>query len=162
MDAASSKSRTRKSMRVATIFTGVAACTGGMTQAAHAQAIRPETTARPATAVYGSIRWVLNCAQDNKDSHFMHYSTVISSPYQFRGSICFGFKGSDYSPPGIGVRYECGGNNHGFVEGTNGGRFESYNFGPGNGYHALFWSHLDGVDINSWTGADKCGVAPGV
>jgi hypothetical protein len=37
MGAASSKSRPRKSMRVATIFTGVAAATVGMTQVANAQ-----------------------------------------------------------------------------------------------------------------------------
>jgi hypothetical protein len=36
MDAASSKLRPRKSMRVATIFTGVAAVTVGVTQVANA------------------------------------------------------------------------------------------------------------------------------
>jgi hypothetical protein len=63
MDAAGSKSRTRKLMRVATTFTGVAACTAGMVQVANAQdftqaavkhvgrTARPAVEAAPATPI---------------------------------------------------------------------------------------------------------------
>jgi hypothetical protein len=160
MDATSSTPRRSKSMRVATIFTGVAACTVGATQAAHAQDIRPAVTARPASAIYGSIKSDLNCGLGHRESHWLHLSFYYSY-YMPHMSDCFGYKGYFASPYGTGLYDECGGNNHGFLLGANGGRSQSTTFGPGNGYRAIDWSHLYGIDINSWAGTDKCGVVPG-
>jgi hypothetical protein len=168
MDAASSKSRPRKMMRVATIFTGVAAATAGVTQVANAQEIRPAGAhdirpghaARPAGRVSGSIRYNEACGNQSIDKTWLHVSTNTGSsilPYQ---SYCFGFKGTYVSPPGIGVNYECGGNNHGYLIGVNGGRSKSFHFGPGTGYATLKWSHLYELWINSWTGTDTCGKPP--
>jgi hypothetical protein len=70
MNAASSKSMPRRAMRVATIFTGVAACTVGVTQAAHAQGIGPGTAARPAASHTGSIRISNLCAFNGRDKNW--------------------------------------------------------------------------------------------
>jgi hypothetical protein len=163
-------------MRVATIFTGVAACAVGMAQAANAQVtdpanardVRPPHAARPAGAIFGSIRDASACGARGVDPNWLHVSTNFllgqsrggSPNYTYVTSVCFGFKGEYQSPPGIGINAECGGNNHGFVLGVNNGRSRSFFFGPGTGYHDLSWSHLYTVAINSWTGNDKCGEAP--
>jgi hypothetical protein len=166
MDAASSKprsrSRSRKSMRVATLFTGVAACTlGTATQVAHAQDAAPTV---PAGKSYGSIRYSQNCGNQGIDKTWLHVSTNNSSPYASQipyTSFCFGYKGLWGSPPGIGINYECGGNNHGLLVGvTAAGRKWSTGFGPGTTYRTLHEAHLDGVFINSWTGDDKCPKPP--
>jgi hypothetical protein len=90
----------------------------------------------------------------------------VSTTYYFQSghsftSVCFGNKGDFQSPPYTGVRAECGGNNHGSLLGTNGGQQKIFTFGPGTTYHALGWSHLYTVAINSWTGTDTCLQAPG-
>jgi hypothetical protein len=161
MAAANSKSRTRRSMRVATVFTGVAAAAVGMTQAANAQAIRAPHAARPAGTIYGSIRQVGICGHLGIDPHFLHVSTTSYNEYgYFVFSTCFGFRGDYLSPSGTGIRKECGGDNHGFLDGFNNGRSQSIAFGPGPGYATINWSHLDLVVINSWTGTDACPQAP--
>jgi hypothetical protein len=157
-------------MRVATIFTGVAAATAGMSQAANAEDTAhpaprhtPDTTGhafRPAGRLSGSIRYNENCANQSIDKNWLHVSTNTGSSILPYASYCFGFKGTYLSPPGIGVNYECGGNNHGYLIGVNGGRSKSFHFGPGTGYATLKWSHLDELWINSWTGTDACGKPP--
>lgn len=73
MDAAGGKSSTRKSMRVATIFTGVAACTAGMVQVANAQDVAQAAVkhvgraARPAGRIAGSIRSAVACGYEGTD-----------------------------------------------------------------------------------------------
>jgi hypothetical protein len=171
MTAASSKSRPRKSMRVATIFTGVAAATIGMTQVAQAQetahpAARPTPRnngrfVRPAERVSGSIRQDSDCANRGIDKNWLHVSTNTSfseNPYQ---SICFGFRGMSVSPPYIGINAECGGNNHGYLAGlAANGRSWFSSFGPGTTYRKLVEPHLNEVYIRSWTGTDACGKPP--
>jgi hypothetical protein len=156
-------------MRVATLFTGVAAATIGMAQAANAQEAAPAATHTPkhtggalvpAGRFDGSIRYSTDCANRGIDKNWLHVSTNTGSsidPYQ---SYCFGFKGIWSSPPGIGINYECGGNNHGYLDGENGGRSVSFHFGPGTTYRANKWSHLWDVLITSWTGTDACGLPP--
>jgi hypothetical protein len=169
MDTTSSKPRRRKTMRVATIFTGVAATTAGVMQVAHAQDIRPAGTqdirpghaALPAGRLSGSIRSAPTCGDRGIDKNWLHVSTTFYIGLSFDyTSVCFGFRGTFQSPPDTGVRAECGGNNHGFLLGVNGGRSKSFLFGPGTTYHRLSWSHLYTVAINSWTGADACPRAP--
>jgi hypothetical protein len=170
MDAASGKSRPRKSMRVATIFTGVAACTfGAATQVANAQEAAPHAAAQtlkdagraiPDSAVYGSIRSTYLCFRRGINKTWLHYAAYYSydSPV---GSWCVGYKGLLESPAGVGIYSECGGNNHGLLVGTTAaGRKWSTGFGPGTTYRKLNEAHLTAIYVNSWTGNDKCGKPP--
>jgi hypothetical protein len=159
MGAASSKSRAKKSMHVATVFTGVAAFTTGMAQAANAQdthaAVRPTPkTAHPAGRVNGNIEYIEDCGNYiNSYSNWFHYNTMsatIYSPY------CFGNRGAWYSPPGVGLRSQCGGNNHGDLVGAKGGASVSAHYGPGTTWRKLDWSHFYLITIVSWTGHDGC------
>jgi hypothetical protein len=165
MSAANGKLRSRRSMRVATIFTGVAACTAGATQVANAQEVHPANEARP-TYVYGSIRDSYACGFLGTHKTWLHVSTTSYNSGGAGGtgvsirSVCFGFRGSYYSPPYTGIRAECGGNNYGFLDGSADGRPRSTTFGPGTTYRTLSWSHLYLVRINSWAGNDTCPEAP--
>jgi hypothetical protein len=168
MDDAGSKSRTRKLMRVATTFTGVAACTAGMVQAVNAQDVAQAApkhigrTARPAGRLAGSIRSAVACGYEGTDKTWLHVSTTNewSSGYEYT-SVCFGYKGEFSSPPFTGIRAECGGNNKGTLFGTvDDGYSTSIGFGPGTTYRTIGWSHFDLVTINGWTGTDTCPQAP--
>lgn len=178
MNAGSSKPR--KTMRVATIFTGVAAATAGMTQVANAQEVahhdvRPSSkhvgrTFRPAAAALtnGSIRDASVCGARGVDHTWLHVSTNFllgqsrggSPNYTYVTSVCFGFKGTYSSPPGIGINAECGGNNHGWLAGSKNGHTASVLFGAGTTYRNLSWSHLWALHISGWTGNDTCPEAP--
>jgi hypothetical protein len=160
MDAARTKSRPRRSMRVATIFTGVAACTFGATQVANAQDAARVERAVPDHKLYGSIRYAYLCGARDSDRTWLHYGTYDST-YAPDVSWCFGYKGLSESPPGVGIYSECGGNNHGFLAGiTATGAEWSTSFGPGTTYRKLDKAHLIDVLITSWSGNDKCGSAP--
>ena len=87
MNEASSKSRSRRSMRVATIFTGVTACTfGAATQVANAQDAAHTAVTHPATRAgfaipaggrsYGSIRMAYGCGAAGIDHQWLHVSTT--------------------------------------------------------------------------------------
>ena len=171
MDALSGKSKSRRSMRVATIFTGIAAVTVGVTQAANAQdvahpAAKPTAehaggAIRPAGRFDGSIEEYTSCAGYHVDPHWLHISTA-SLPFYGRGiigSTCFGFKGIYSSPPGTGIYGECGGGNYGYIDGENKGKIVSLAFGPGTTYRHFTWSHYDDVLITKWAGSDTCGFA---
>ena len=58
----------RRSMRVATVFTGIAACTAGVTQVANAQ------DARPMGRASGSIREYTECGIHGVDPYMERYS----------------------------------------------------------------------------------------
>jgi hypothetical protein len=157
-------------MRVATLFTGVAAMTVGIAQAADAQeagqpAPKHVGAIRPAVKrIDGSIQYDDSCWEFSQHPNWQHVATNFpfeSGHYGQVRSVCFGFKGILVSPPGVGVYSECGGNNHGWLDGDNNGTFRSFGFGPGTTYAKLNWSHLSEVMITSWTGADKCGMIPG-
>ena len=141
MDAARTKSRPRRSMRVATIFTGVAAATVGMTQVANAQdAAHPAAkqaskhigrSIRPAGRYDGSIRVVSGCHEHGTDKNWLHLSTGYYTTGNTQTSWCYGYKGAYESPPGVGVNRECGGNNHGYLAGTNDGRSAPWRLAKG-------------------------------
>jgi hypothetical protein len=159
MGAASSKSRAKKSMRVATIFTGVAAFTTGMAQVADAQdthaAVRPTSknigrAVHPAGRVDGSIEYA-DCTEYSYPTWF-HYLAMSRTVF----SYCFGDYGAWYSPPGVGLLSQCGGNNHGGLLGAKGGANVSATYGPGTTWRKLDWSHFYLITINSWTGHDGC------
>jgi hypothetical protein len=162
--------KSKRTLRVATVFTGVAAVAVGMAQAANAQdAAQPaakQTTTLPGRAIgeavriSGSIRSAWNCHYFGEDPSWLHVSTLADSygPYM---SACFGGKGIMHSPPGSGLFAECGGNNKGYINGnSNGGTIESVGFGPGTTYRKVYMAHYDDVVITGWTGADKCPATP--
>jgi hypothetical protein len=160
-------------MRVATIFTGVAACTfGAATQVANAQEAVPQAAGHMTQGVgraiadgksYGSIRMAENCGEYNTDKEWLHVSTTdyYTTYYWQVVSLCFGYKGLWNSPPFTGIKAECGGNNHGLLVGlTAAGDKWSTGFGPGTTYRTIGRAHLSGVFVNSWTGTDKCPQGP--
>lgn len=161
MDAVSTKPRTRRSMRVATIFTGVAACTAGVTHVAHAQDIRPAPRVGP-----GSIRSVTSCAHRGIDHEWLHVSTVSNTTVLGEAlttwvSDCFGYFGTFLYPRGTGISGECGGNNSGYLWGSNGaGGTWGRQFFQGTGYARFHEPHLSSVSIFGWKGTDTCGQAP--
>ena len=162
--------KSRRTLRVATVFTGVAAVAVGMAQAANAQdgaAPAAKQASRhlgraisQAVRIDGSIRSVVNCAFLNEDPTWLHIST-INSGFGHYISVCFGYKGIMESPPGSGMYAECGGNNKGYIDGeSGGGTIESTSFGPGTTYRKVHMSHYDDVLITGWTGDDKCPGTP--
>jgi len=174
MGAASDKSKPRGTMQVATIFTGVAAVTAGMTQAANAQDVAHPAathtskhigrTIRPAGRFDGSIQQSQSCGNRLPVRHptWLHVSTesVVGGVGYGITSVCFGGAGIYSSPFGVGLYGECGGNNYGYIEGYNNGILADLHFGPGTTYRTISWSHYDSVLITSWKGTDKCGMAP--
>lgn len=172
MDALSGKSKSKRSMRVATIFTGVAAVTVGVTQAANAQDVAHPATkptakhaghaVRPDGRFDGSIGYFASCAASHVHPNWLHVSTG-GLPFfgeGIVGSACFGFAGIYSSPPGTGIFAERGGNNYGYINGENDGKIVSTAFGPGTTYRRFTWSHYDDVLITKWTGKDACPAAP--
>jgi hypothetical protein len=148
MDAVSSK--TKRSMRVATLFTGVAACTAAMALGGTAQAATHTTvkhtpkgtrgTAGPAYRTSGNIREVTSCGSNT----WLH---VQSEPN--RHSFCFGFAGTSVPTNEVGVYAQCGGNNYGWLDWPGGDDFVTY--GPGSTYRKLNWAHLSYVHLSSWS-----------
>jgi hypothetical protein len=173
MNVASGRSKPGRSMRVATVFTGVAAATVGMTQVANAQevahpAARPTSkniarAVRPDGVYAGSIKEVPGCGGKGIDKTWVHISTgYYISAHNDETSWCYGFAGTYESPPGAGINRECGGNNYGYLMGDyypTGSWF--FNFGPGTTYASLNKSELQNVTIFSWSGKDTCPQAPG-
>src|SRR5580693_8428439 len=118
--------RAGRSMRVATLFTGVAAMTVGLAQAANAQE-GAKPSARPALKhgagpdaippgggkQSGSIQYYRNCGEGlGTHSHWQHTAVAFSKTsygFYIPGSDCFGFKGTLVSPSGTGAISECGG-----------------------------------------------------
>jgi hypothetical protein len=167
------KSKRSRAMRVATIFTGVAAATVGMTQAANAQEVA-HPVGKPAVGqvggavlpdvrrLFGSIQYYDSCAAHNTHPTWLHVATFFSSSQaiggQYEASVCFGFKGSLSSPPGHGMVGECGGNNYGFLLGiTQNDTSDKFWFRPGTTWNNAFdWKSLDNVFISRWAGNDTC------
>jgi len=154
MNAVSSKPK--RSMRVATIFTGIAACTAGMAYGGTAQAATTHTTVKhtskhigltvkPAYRSSGSIREVTSCGSNT----WLH---VMSEDNY--GSFCFGFRGTSIPTNETGMYAQCGGNNHGWLSSYRGDRYVT--FGVGTTYRTLSWPHLSRVHISGWKGGDTC------
>lgn len=134
---------TRKSMRVATVFTGVAACAAIAAPVAHASSGHRRT---------GSIREVDNCSAQLHN--WLHVRSKGNS-HQSPTIRCYGFRGK-YSPSGeIGILSECGGNNFGYLSAKGAGAW-NFSFDPGTYYRPLNHSHLAAVYIGGWAGGDAC------
>jgi hypothetical protein len=114
------KAASGKTMRVATLFTGAAACAAAFAPAAHAATAKPDT--EPASCAT-TPRWV-------------HVANSISE-------VCFGFKGTSHFPGLVYITAECGGNNSGRLFGPQG----TWNFGPGHTYTRPKYSIFSGITI---------------
>jgi hypothetical protein len=150
------KAASRKTVRVATTFTGAAACavTFAPTVAAG--------TGQPAAAQPGHQHKVhriqaitqANCRGTNQ-SHWMHMGTETTV-------TCFGFRGATHVRPNpFKITSFCGGNNSGFIYGTSaGGNAASIFFGHGTYYNQFQTPspplHASFVSIIGFGGNDKC------
>jgi hypothetical protein len=155
MDAVSSKPK--RSMRVATIFTGIAACTvgmayGGLGYGGAAQAATVKHTPKgiglankPAHRISGNIEEIVSCGTNT----WLHVESEV-----YRGSFCFGFRGKSEPTNEVGMYAQCGGNNYGYLSTPTSHRATP--FYRGTTYRVLKWPHLDYVVINGWGGTEKC------
>jgi hypothetical protein len=161
----------KKIMRVATVFTGVAASAVAMGRTANAQDVnhpgarhtskhvgRTTHAAVPAAVESGSIRAAYSCNIRNIDHTWVHiWTEVYNVPYQESlVADCYGYKGTYLSPRGFGAIGVCGGENHGFLTGSNSGHYWIYDFTAGTKYIPLSKGSLYAIDIEGWAGTDKC------
>jgi hypothetical protein len=150
-----SKSASRNSMRVATIFTGVAAM-GGMTQVAHAQVTRPDVKLQQGT----QIQWC-NRASRATWVHMGYYDARVNGNAEGSPeSKCIGFRGN----AGISMLLDgfCGGNNSGHLLGYNSVANLNWHYGHGN-FYAEFsnyryggWGQTQTISISGYGGNDTC------
>jgi hypothetical protein len=156
MKPSSKKARSSKKVRVATTFTGAAACAFAFAPAAAAGTTQPVAAAPGHEA--GARPDGLEYACPGGTEHWLHLARVQG------GDMCVGDVGKyPVSFPQSISRF-CGGNNSGQFSGhpVNGGPKKIVHFGHGNYYAtirpvALIISH---VDINKWGGYDHCGSPP--
>jgi hypothetical protein len=159
------KVASRKAMRVATVFTGAAACVtafapGAAAYAGHYAAIgQPGHLARldskgleaqPDTRVSGNIQSGACGGRPN----WVHFEIGAAT-------ICFGSKGQweDYDP-GYRESKICGGNNFGWYSGkSENSRYNTAGFHPGTNFVHLPWpgsTYITYVVISSWAGTQRC------
>jgi hypothetical protein len=150
-------------MRVATTFTGAAACALGFAPAANA------VTATQAVAGHGQYLNAIHPYATHRSPdcgtatvHWLHVGNGTG------GDVCFGDKGGTGVLPASErslIFSFCGGNNtcymFGYTEPNGGGRHVSQYFGHGNYYAYLktpfyLWS----VAILNYSGTDGCGAPP--
>lgn len=150
------KAGSGKTVRVATTFTGAAACAFAFAPTALAgtpqQAAQPGHQGRQVRVNTHAIPYIEtgNCRGAGQ-SHWFHMGSE-------NNVTCFGFRGTDYfSPVPILITSFCGGNTHGFIVGDLGHR---YDFGPGTTYRNIGIFEVSVVHISSTTGTDKCPLLP--
>lgn len=167
------KATKRQGRRVATVFTGAAACATAFAPAAMAATGHVAQAANPMNEnkkIYGSIRSG-GCANV---PNWVHLQTEYSGNNVYaRKMRCFGYDGlyqvSDGGTNGPMLTYEeCGGNNFGVLIGTSTGLgiLGNQTFGPGTYYRIESnigpdgGKFVDSVYIYKWSGTDKCPESP--
>jgi hypothetical protein len=159
MNTAIKKAAVGKTLRVATVFTGAAACAAAFTPAAMAATGHP---ARPQNgAAYDSMKVTSNCAGVPNWLHLTFWWSSKPGPSFYLRTMCWGFAGIDAAiPPQRGgtnrLSYECGGNNYGYLNPAT----DFQNFGPGTGYRHENNFVVNSVEITGWSGTDRCPVGP--
>jgi hypothetical protein len=157
MNSRISKAKSMKTMRVATVFTGVTACAAVFAPVAHAQVagtrihrVRPEISAAPCSG--GKATWFhVGYGADQSECYGFAGTTAVGSIYAF-----------------------CGGNNHGYFSGwtlsilsTNPIRLKHFadeGFGTGSKYYsfttaAKYGDHtfsMSKLHISGWAGTTRC------
>jgi hypothetical protein len=164
MNPSKEKGAARRTMRVATVFTGAAALAVGGAPMAMA-------AAGPAPALHtgGQITVVRGCIPD-VDPHWVHlygeHSTGPSwSPFEIHSSLCFGYTGN-YTPNySFYAKYICGGNNVGWYSATimgNGHARAKFHEGTTFAKVPQSVGELSVMHISGWSGSDGCYTpAPG-
>jgi hypothetical protein len=153
----------KRTMRVATTFTGAAACGVAFNPAAMAATAQPvahQQLRRIAIAenrrLSGSIRESAGCAAANA-SHWLH----VSEGPGF-GPVCFGFRGLLLTSPLPDMHAFCGGTNSGYIWGTDNLHSYAvyYHFGQGTYYYhppkSEKYFYVSEIGIVGWKGGDKC------
>jgi hypothetical protein len=143
----------RRTMRVATTFTGAAACAVAFNPAAMAATAR---LAQPGIAENHTVSGNIHsgtCAGPNA-SHWLH----IGGPYGSR--TCIGFAGVLDLSPYPNMRSFCGGNNSGGIWGSGPKGPGIYSFHPGTYFWHLprssAYFYVSIIELLFWKGGDKC------
>jgi len=156
------KTASGKTMRVATTFTGVAACAALFATPAMAGAAQPNA-ARPGHQPRLDGK-ALGLRPLNTQLGHCFYSPTWVHFVRYNGDVCFGFVGTWSVPPGSGLSTSsiCGGNNYGWYAGwskTGHGAFHTANFRQGTTFAHLPWpgtASITVVHISGWKGSDSC------
>lgn len=148
-----------RKMKVATIFTGAAACAGlaggpAMAGTVHAGAAQPGQ--QPRVSPRAGIEQA-DCFGDNQ-SHWLHigWSTSTESVV-----TCFGNKGTFDFDPDYYISLQCGGNNKGYISGTGVDGHRKVTYGHGTTWRNIGELSVSKVHISSWSGDDTCPTFPG-
>jgi hypothetical protein len=152
------KGTSRRTMRVATVFTGAAIC---------AVADMPGALAAPALHTGGNITVVRGCVA-GVDPHWVHlygehWTGPSWDPYQVYSSLCLGYTGT-YNPNySFYAKNICGGNNVGFYSATEMGNGHGRaTFHEGTTFATVPQSvgELSFLHISGWSGNDGCYTPP--
>lgn len=158
----STKKAARKTVRVATTFTGAAAWAVTFGPAAHAVTYQP--TAQPghqprqisnlkkAPAIPNNSGSITkgNCLGVNQ-SHWLHLRIFGHHPF------CFGGKGTYDLSHSLSANQICGGNTRGFISGTTSlGVHRKKGFGKESVYSNMIMLFVSKVHISSFGGTEKC------
>ena len=172
MNSSIKKATKRRGIRVATVFTGAAACATAFAPTAMAATDNAAGLTTPANYphnIYGNIK-----SGGCGDANWVHIQAMVSEDRPFARTMrCFGFAGLRQvsSNHGWGGKmltyYECGGNNSGVLVASYsppGYPGANQAFGPGTTYRKE-WSGsatrpfaygVNSMYIYKWTGNDKC------
>lgn len=146
----------KKTMRVATTFTGAACAVVFNNPAALAGTAGPAAAAQPGIAANHRISGSIREAGCGSHSHWMHVEGPEDSVN------CFGYRGILSLSPWPNMRAFCGGNNSGYIYGhDNLHSWTVYNhFGHGTTFYHLpssvRWFYVSEVTNVGWSGNDKC------
>jgi hypothetical protein len=145
----------RKAFKVATVFTGTAACAAAFAPAAGAATTAGTQQVEPAT----SHR---NCVIGPRTTSMVFWWLSTAN----HGPTCVGGANNRGLRTTLGVDYSkfCGGNNYGYVYGPSFASLQSngtvitgrFHFHPGTGTAALGGALVDSVLITNWSGTDTC------
>lgn len=133
----------KRSFRVATVFTGVAALAGGFGPQAFA------VTAGPLSRT-GSIRNQVCGANNNNVSHWVHLYYVHND----HPAECFGFRGKTTASATIAS--QCAGNNNGNLTINSFPFNEHLSAGAGRSGAFNGAAHVTAVSITGWSGSARC------
>jgi hypothetical protein len=159
------KAASGRTMRVATVFTGAAACAAAFTPATAAAGIGHHAVARPGHQLRLDV--AVAAADRIRSGPCSRLGSSADLRFKaFLGRICFGYAGIWTRHPGSGysVSQICGGNNFGSYGGYSKqglGSFHSAEFRQGSTYVFLPWAgttDLTYVNIQGWHGSKECGL----
>jgi hypothetical protein len=150
-------SNARKTMRVATVFTGAAACAAAFTPAATAGTVhQARALPRQDGKKYAPIR---NGRIEGsiRSSGACHNAEWVHLEWSRGYTDCFGYAGLFSFGP-LKISHECGGTNYGQLDIV--GK-SPIHYGPGTTYRGFpTGTEASVISILSWHGTDHCGGFP--